>query len=126
MDITSKYQLRTGPTDAYDPAQRRLSLLPRVWVIILLGIPLLMFFRSRPPRTVEPSPLTNTAGALSLADFTSAETHRWRTAPRGTQMCDGVTFVCQGAIRTAGWNAARDGYRYPGAVLGLPVNRSGA
>jgi len=115
-----------SPPNASGAPGRRLSFLRLLWVIILLGISLLMFFRNGPPRTVARSPVTNTAGALSLADFTSAETHRWRTAPRGTQVCDGVTFVCQGAIRTAGWNAARDGNRYPGAVLGLPVNRSGA
>jgi hypothetical protein len=69
---------------------------------------------------------TNAAEAVSLAEFTQAETHRWRTVPRGTQVCDGVTFICNGAIRTAGLSAAREGNRYPGAVLGVPVNRRGS
>ena len=68
----------------------------------------------------------NPAGAVMLTEFTQPETRRWRTAPHGTQVCDGVTFICNGAIRTAGLNAAREGNHYPGAVLDVPMNRRGS
>src|SRR5258708_26900159 len=58
--------------------------------------------------------------------FTQAETRRWRGVPHGTQVCDGVTFICNGAIRTAGLQSARDDLRYPGAVLGVPVRGRGS
>jgi len=61
-----------------------------------------------------------------LSDFVQPETRRWHTVPRGTQVCDHVTFICDGAIRTAGVGGARDGNHYPGAVLGVPVNKRGA
>src|SRR5207248_518266 len=67
----------------------------------------------------------NPAGAVGLTAFADRETQRWQSAPRGTQICDGVTFVCNGAVRTAGIRALRDGKRYAGAVLGIPVDRGG-
>jgi hypothetical protein len=66
------------------------------------------------------------AEPVALADFADQVTRRWGTVPRGTQVCDGVTFICEGAIRTAGLRAARDGKTYPGAVLDVPVRRRGA
>ncbi len=42
------------------------------------------------------------------------------------EVCDGVTFICNGAIRTAGLQSARDELRYPGAVLGVPVRGRGS
>src|ERR1051325_8567532 len=105
---------------------RRLKLtLVLIGLALLIGIGGLILIRSRPRPAAAPTPVTNTAGAVSLGGFFLPETHRGRTAPRGTQVCDGIAFVCQGAIRTAGWNAARDGNRYAGAVLGVPVNRGG-
>jgi len=81
---------------------------------------------SPPPRLGSPAnSITNTTGTVTLASFTSPDTHRWQSVPRGTQVCDSVTFICEGAVRTAGWNATRMGNRYPGAVLGVPVQRRG-
>ena len=70
-----------------------------------------------------PSPVVSlaptTAKPATLADFADQDTRSWQTVPRGTQVCDGVTFVCDGAIRTAGMSY---GKRYPGAVLDVPVH----
>jgi len=73
-----------------------------------------------------PLPAPNPAGAVSLAAFADRESQRWQSAPRGTQVCDGVAFVCSGAVRIAGLRAARDGKRFPGAVLGIPLGRRGS
>ena len=63
---------------------------------------------------------------VALADFADQTTRAWQTVPRGTQVCDGVTFVCDGAIRFSGLRAARDGKTYPGAVLDVPVRTRGS
>ncbi len=63
--------------------------------------------------------------SVTLTDFADQDTRSWSTVPRGTQVCNGVTFVCDGAIRTAGLRSARDGKTYPGAVLDVPVRSRG-
>ena len=107
--------------------------LPWVWPLggtVVLALGLFVAFRKTPPTPQNAAnvsnPVTNVAGAVSLADFAAPETHRWRSVPRGIQVCDGVTFIGDGAVRTAGLNAARDGNHYPGAVLGVPVHRRGS
>ena len=65
------------------------------------------------------------ADPVSLAKFADLETKGWRTVPRGTQSCDGVKFVCEGAIRPAGLHGAGNGKRYPGAVIDVPIRRRG-
>ena len=60
-----------------------------------------------------------------LAETASRRARRHQRRRRHPAL-DGVTFICDGAIRTAGLKAARDGNRFPGAVLGVPVNRSGS
>src|SRR5436190_8432619 len=109
--LNSQLASRMIPPNRSTAQKSRLRFLWPVGVLLLLVIFSLMIFRGGPPIVGALSPVTNAAGVVSLVDFTSAETHRWRTAPRGTQVCDGVTFVCQGALRTAGWNATRDGNR---------------
>jgi hypothetical protein len=104
-----------------------------VWLscaVFVLALGLFVVFKGTSP-TAQPGisaapSVTNIAGAVPLAAFAAPETHRWRSVPRGTQVCDGITFVCDGAVRTAGLNAARDGNRCPGAVLGVPVHRRGS
>jgi hypothetical protein len=59
---------------------------------------------------------------VPLSEFADQPTRRWGTVPRGTQVCDGVTFICDGAIRTAGLRA---GANFPGAVLNVPVRGRG-
>ena len=67
------------------------------------------------------------ARAVPLQEHVFPETRRWlNDVPQGTQVCNGVTFLCQGAIRTAGLRAARDGKQYPGAVWDVPVQRRGS
>lgn len=80
-------------------------------------------------KTSTPSTAAGTAPSIAesvaLTDFADQDTRGWGTVPRGTQVCDGVTFVCDGAIRTTGLRAARDGKIYPGAVLDVPVRSRG-
>lgn len=78
-----------------------------------------------PEKTDAGGQKANPAGAVPLAAFVDRETLRWHSVPRGTQVCDGVTFICNGALRTAGLCAARDGKHFPGAVLGVPANLRG-
>lgn len=117
---------RSAPTSRSRP-RRALLWTAGLALALLLGFFLREKNRSHPD-PLEPSPYkaTNAAGAVPLAGFADHETLRWRTAPHGTQVLDGVTFVCEGALRTAGLSAARDGKRYPGAALGVPINRSGS
>ena len=68
----------------------------------------------------------NAGEPFALADFADQTTRGWQTVPRGTQVCNGITFVCDGAIRFGGLRAARDGKTYPGAVLDVPVRRHGS
>src|SRR5262249_16319641 len=70
--------------------------------------------------------VTNVPSAVNLSDFAQPETRRWRTAPRGVEVCDGVAFFCNGAMRTAGLSAAREGNRYPGAVRVVRVKGRGS
>jgi hypothetical protein len=77
-------------------------------------------------KTSAPNPAAGMAEPVALTDFADQDTRRWSTVPRGTQVCDGVTFVCDGSIRTAGLRAARDGTASPGAVLDVPVRRRGS
>ena len=80
---------------------------------------------ARPTNRLDASGAADT-GAVLLGKFTQPETRRWRSIPHGTQSCDGILFVCEGALRTAGFRAAREGNHYPGAILGIPVNRRGS
>ena len=111
------------------PAERSRAVWPSLLVVTLvIGIGSSMAQTTEPVRT-KPTALptaSNPAGAVPLGAFVDRETLRWQSAPRGTQVWDGVTFVCKGALRTAGMRAARDGKGYPGAVLGIPVNHRGA
>jgi len=68
----------------------------------------------------------NAGEPVALADFADQTTRAWQTVPQGTQVCNGVTFVCDGAIRFSGLRAARDGKTYPGAALDVPVRRQGS
>jgi hypothetical protein len=75
-------------------------------------------------RSVETAPIqTVVSDPIPLAhEVTSAESRRWQAdVPHGTQVLNGVTFVCDGAVRTAGLR----GRKYPGAVLGIPIHRRG-
>ena len=63
---------------------------------------------------------------VALAEFADQATRAWGVVPRGTQVCNGVTFICDGAIRFSGLRAARDGKPYPGAVLDVPVRARGS
>ena len=56
----------------------------------------------------------------------TTDTRRWGDVPAGRVVCQGVPFECQGAIRLAGVRAAREGKRYPGAVVGVPVGLRGS
>lgn len=54
--------------------------------------------------------------------LTSSESRGWGDfVPHGTQVLNNVTFVCDGALRTAGLRARG----HPGAVLGIPIHRKG-
>jgi hypothetical protein len=68
----------------------------------------------------------NAGGAVALAEFADQATRAWQTVPHGTQVCDGITFICDGAIRFSGLRAAGDGKTYPGAVLDVPVRGHGS
>lgn len=72
------------------------------------------------------APQTNMAAAVMLVEHTHQETRGWMNLPAGAIVTDGTTFVIGGAIRTAGLRAYRDGKRYPGAVLDVPINRKGS
>jgi len=53
---------------------------------------------------------------------TSSESREWGSfVPHGTQVLNNVTFVCDGALRTAGLRSPG----HPGAVLGIPIHRRG-
>ena len=86
------------------------------WGTLLLALLLWALVKLVPDRKAEiadrASFVTNTAGAVPVGDFVHPETRRWRTAPHGTAVYDRVTFVCEGAIRTAGLKAAQDGNAY--------------
>src|SRR5207247_6347875 len=94
-----------------------------LWIISMAFVVVICFFLAVTFHSHSRSPdptahqLTNTEGAVALSSFVDPETHRWRSVPGGTQVFDGVTFVCEGAVRIAGLNAARDGKHYPCAVL---------
>jgi hypothetical protein len=66
------------------------------------------------------------SGPVPLGQFTHAETRGWSSVPRGTQTVDNVTFVCDGAIRTAGLTSIWAAKDYPGAFVEVPVGRSGS
>jgi hypothetical protein len=61
-----------------------------------------------------------------LTDFAYPETQRWGSVPKGTQVMDNVTFVCDGAIRTAGLTSIRAGKGYPTAIIDIPVHLTGS
>ena len=55
-------------------------------------------------------------------ELTFAESRIWGDeVPHGTQELDHVMFVCDGALRTAGWRQPRA----PGAILGIPIHHKG-
>jgi hypothetical protein len=82
--------------------------------------------RHRPSR--EGGPALPQAASLPrgpLSDYMTTDTRRWGDVPAGRVICQDTPFECQGAIRLAGVRCAREGKRYPGAVLGVPVGRRG-
>src|SRR2546421_8159080 len=105
----------------------------RIRAVVLIGLLLsaagtLIAIKLRSPMPAvggATNQVANPAEAVALNAFVQPETRRWRGIPQGTQVCDNVTFICTGALRIAGLQAARDGNRYPGAVLGVPVDRRG-
>ena len=120
------------PAVPFASLARRLN---RFWpwglvIVAILGCIVFFLFHRGSPVASQPmnarDRVPDTSGAVSLADFSLPETRRWRSIPRGTQVCDSATFVCDGIIRTAGLAAARDGNSLPGAILGVPVNRRGS
>jgi hypothetical protein len=107
----------------------------RLWPWALSGVLTLVlvtawFVLKQSPPSASSQPDANRLASapvmVRLSEFADADSKGWHTVPRGTQVCDGVTFVCEGAIRPAGLRAARDRHRYPGAVLGVPVNQRGS
>jgi hypothetical protein len=68
----------------------------------------------------------NGGGPVALAEFADQATRAWQIVPHGTQVCNGVSFICDGAIRFSGLRAASDGKTYPGAVLDVPVRGHGS
>jgi len=125
------YVLRTmsNPAEVKPQTRKRGAL----WLWVLGGVLIIgLWFAARinhpalQPVAEATKWVTNAAEAVSLGEFTQVETRRWHSIPHGTQVCDGVTFICNGAIRTAGLTAAREGNHYPGAVLGVPIDRRGA
>ena len=81
--------------------------------------------RTRPPTPVASTPPVETVVTEPIPlshEVTSAESRGWQAdVPHGTQVLSSVTFVCDGAVRTAGLRSRR----YPGAVLGIPIHRKG-
>ena len=69
--------------------------------------------------------VSNGGGPVALAEFADQATRAWQTVPHGTQVCNGITFICDGAIRFSGLRAAGDRKTYPGAVLDVPVRGRG-
>jgi hypothetical protein len=80
------------------------------------------------PGPLQPAAQTaaQVAGPISTAELTHPETRKWMDVPRGTQICDNVTFICNGAIRTAGFHANNQGKNLPGAILHVPVGGTGS
>ena len=94
-------------------------------LILALAAGVVWWLLSREKPGSDPAQLVSATGSesVTLADFADQDTRTWQVVPRGTQVCDGVTFVCDGAIRTAGMGSGR---KYPGAVLDVPVRSSGS
>ena len=62
---------------------------------------------------------------VPLFDYLTADIRRWGDVPSGEVVCQNTPFRVEGAIRLAGVKGAREGKRYPGAVLGVPVHHRG-
>jgi len=102
------------------------KLLPSLLVVggvLLIGaIVVICRKHDRPPESaVVIEPMVTEPVVFEHA-VTFAESRRWGDeVPHGTQVLDNVTFVCDGALRTAGMRNRRA----PGAVVGIPVSRKG-
>ena len=108
------------------PSQTPPVLRRRRWPFVIAVAALLLAFCAGLLLWRISSKKTPTVESVALTAFANQETRGWQTVPRGTQVCDRVTFICDGAIRTSGLRAARDGKTYPGAVLDVPVHRRGS
>src|SRR6266481_9295342 len=79
------------------------------WALVLVAA---WFILTKPPPPGTVKPETNQMAGVSapvpLNDFADADSQGWHTVPPGTQVCDGITFVCAGAIRPPGLPAARE------------------
>lgn len=71
------------------------------------------------------SPERETFRTVDMEQHITTTTYNWGDVPYGTTVCQSVTFNCQGAIRLNGMRAAREGKKYPAAVLGVPVEKRG-
>lgn len=121
-----------GPASKTPSAHRR-----RIWPVVLAVAVLFLAFDVwvilwwLPPKKTSANDSTGdsvpkAAEPVALAEFVDQTTRAWGVVPHGTQVCNGVTFICDGAIRLRGLRAARDGKTYPGAVLDVPVRGRGS
>jgi hypothetical protein len=105
---------------------------------VLIGlVAVLWFLRGGAPRPMPPLPAASESTPappppalppqpVPFGERITTDTHNWGDVPFGDVVCQDVQFTCQGAIRLNGLRAAREGKRYPGAVLGVPVQRRGS
>src|SRR5438105_6177586 len=63
-------------------------------IAVVVGLCLLNNLRHSSAPSVVQNSVTNEPAPVSLADFADVQTQVWRSVPRGTQVCDGVTFIC--------------------------------
>jgi len=118
------------PGSAGTPQRQRYVWPWSLVLVIVLVVLTTWFILTRPPPSgtvkTETNQMAGVPAPVPLNDFADADSQGWHTVPHGTQVCDGITFVCAGAIRPAGLRAARDRHHYPGAVIGVPVNQRGS
>ena len=92
-----------------------------VWLILRM-----LTERQNSPNDSAVNDSPHAAESVSLGDFVDQTTRAWEVVPHGTQICNGVAFVCDGAIRFGALRAARDNKHYPGAVLDVTVRTRGS
>jgi len=72
------------------------------------------------------TPGVATNSCVVLGTFADLETQRWSSIPKGLFQTNGVTFICDGAIRLNGLTRARGKKsESPGAIVDIPVNLKG-
>ena len=134
----------TNPPKSRKLNWRVVALIASLALVLELGVGFLLWRHYRSPhKTNAPKPVAvaqtnapnpaavaNATNAASdpvlLASFAHPETQRWGSVPKGTQLVDNVTFICDGAIRTAGITSIKAGKGYPAAVLDVPMQRTGS